>query len=68
MIELVAQRREVRIDFGEIHNPALFRVNGAAHVHLDPETVAVQPSALVPGRHIRQPMGRLEGEFPEDLH
>lgn len=65
MIQLVHQRCERGLDVPEIDQPPRGIVDIAFAGHLDPKTVPVQPSALVPGRHVGQPMGSLEREFAD---
>lgn len=68
VIELVVQRREGRLDVGEVHHPAHRRIGFALDVDLDPERMTVQPGTLMAGRHVRQAVGRLDMEFFEDMH
>lgn len=68
MIKLLVQRLERPADVGEIDDPAFARPNRAAHVHLNVKRVTVQPVTLVFGRHVRQPMGSLEGEDLKYFH
>ena len=68
MIEKVVNRPERLVYRREVHDPAAVGVNRAVDVHLYFEGVTVKPEAFVPGLHMREPMGRLEREFLEDLH
>ena len=67
MVERVVQRLPRRAQLGEVDDPPRVVSHLALHVDLDPEGVAVEPGALVVGRDVGQPMGRLEPELPEQL-
>ena len=49
-------------------DPAQVLVERAVDMHAHPERVPVQPRALVPGLHVRQPMSRLKSELLEYVH
>src|SRR5690606_25493009 len=51
---------------GEVHDPAPLGIERAGHVDLGPEGVPVQARTLVPLGHVRQAVGRLEGDLGED--
>src|SRR5690606_20965889 len=68
VVEPFEQRPERRLDVAEVHYPAAVGARFAGHVHLDHERMPVQPRALVPRRHVRQPVRSLEGEGLEDVH
>src|SRR4051812_48364601 len=66
VVQLRVERLEGGLDVTEVHEPTGRRVHVAADVDLDLEAVSVQPSALVPLGHKRQPVSRLEAELLED--
>ena len=53
---------------GEVTDPTGVVGNRSLHMHGHPVGVPVQAAALVAGGHVGEPVGRLEGELPEDLH
>ena len=68
MVEAVVGRLEGGLQLGEVHEPAEFLVDLAAHVQGDLEGVPVESRALVAGLDHRQAVSGLEREFLEDLH
>ena len=68
MVELLEDRLERRLDLGEIHHPTAMRAHLATDVQLDRERMSVQARALVPRRHVRQPMRGFDAEDLEDVH
>ena len=68
MVEPLEDRRKSLFDVGEVHDPAQLRIGLTAHMHLDPERVAVQARALVLGRNVRKPVRRLDLKNLEDVH
>jgi len=68
MVELVIQRLEGRLQVRKVHDPAQLRIRLAGHVDLDAEGMAMQARALVAGRHVGEPMRRLELKHFEDMH
>ena len=54
VIELLEPRPKGSLDIGEVLHPAELRVHRAADLNVDTERMAVQATALVPGRHVRQ--------------
>src|SRR5690242_1960964 len=68
VIQLLEQRSECGLDVGEVHHPAHGRVRFAFDMNLHPERMPVQPCTLVPGRHVGQPMRRLDLEHFMDVH
>lgn len=68
MVELVVERLKRAPDVGEIHDPPLARLQRAGHVNFDTKRVAVKAVALVPGRHMRQPMSSFNSEYLEYFH
>ena len=68
MVELLEDRREGLLDVGEVHHPAQLRVGFTAHMHLDPERVAMQARALVRRRDMRKPVRRFDLKDLEDVH
>src|SRR5574337_627985 len=67
VIQRLEHRREGLFQFGEIHDPATARSGFAAYVNLYAERMPVQPAALVAGRQVRQPVGRLDAENLKNL-
>src|SRR5690606_3409048 len=49
-------------------DPAQPRIDRPAQAALDFKRMPVQARALVPVRHIRQPIRRLDAEYLEDFH
>src|SRR6185437_9917329 len=68
MVDLVMDPLERTLDLGKVHHPSEALIQGAGNMNLDVEAVPVKASALVPFRHIRQPMRRFDREFLEYLH
>src|SRR5579864_8392472 len=68
VVEHVEQRLHGVRQLGVVADPAGRFGDRPVHVHRDPVGVAVQPAALVVGRDVREPVGRLEAELLEDLH
>src|SRR5688572_8585397 len=62
VVERVEQRRERRLDVGEVDDPAELRVDRTLDVHVDAERMPVHARALVPCRHVRKAVGRLDLE------
>ena len=55
-----------RFDVGKIHDPAGLCVRRARNMDFHAEGMAVQASTLVPGRHVRKAVRRLDLETLED--
>ena len=68
MVELLENRSESLFDVGEVHDPTQVRIGLAAHVHFNPERVAVQTRALVRRWDMRKPMRRFDLKDLEDFH
>ena len=68
MVELLEDRRKSLLDVGEVHDPAQVRIGFTAHVHFDPERVAVQARALVRRGNMRKAVRRFDLENLEDVH
>ena len=66
MVELLVQRRERSLDVGKVDHPARLRPRLALDVNGHVKRVTVEPSALVIGRDVRQPVRGLERELLED--
>jgi len=54
MIDPLEDRRKRQLDLGEIHHPAVVRIDITAHMHLDAKRMPMHARALVPRRNIRQ--------------
>ena len=67
MIEALVDRLERRFHVGEIHHPAAVRIHRSAQMQLDAKGMAVQPRALVPGRHVGQAVRGFDREGAEDI-
>ena len=63
VVELVFERFEEGLEFGEIHEPAGAGVDGAADGDFDAEGVAVEAGALVAWGDVGEAVGGLEVEF-----
>jgi len=68
MIDAIENRLKRRAHVCEIHHPTGMRIDRPGNVQLDAKGVAVHASALVSGRHVRQPMSSLDSECAKDLH
>ena len=68
MVEGLEDRRKGSLDVRKVHDPAGLRPRLAGHMHVDAELMTVQPRALVPGRHVRQPVRGFEVECLENFH
>ncbi|MNZ66645.1 hypothetical protein D3C78_848760 [compost metagenome] len=68
VVQLFIQRLEDRLDLGKVADPAGMRVKRAGQMQADLERVAMQAAAFVPGRDVRQAVGRFEGKFLKDFH
>ncbi|MNY12976.1 hypothetical protein D3C86_1460860 [compost metagenome] len=68
MVQTLVQRLEDRLDFREIADPASVRIKIAAQVNRHFERVAVQASALVAVRDVRQAVGGFESKLFENFH
>ena len=67
VIETAVERLEALLQVGEVHEPAALGFDRTGDVQLDPERVAVEPTALVPLGHVWEAVRCLEGELLEDL-
>ena len=67
MIETAVERLEALLQVGEVHHPAALGFDRTRDVQLDPERVAVEPSALVAVGDVWEAVRCLEGELLEDL-
>ena len=68
MVKLLEDRREGLLDVGKVHDPPQVRIGFAAHMHFDPERVAVQARAFVRCRDMRKPVRRFDLKDLEDVH
>ena len=68
MIEALKQRIKRGTKIGEVLYPTAVGPHRSAYPQLDTKRMPVQPPALMPGGHIRQVMGRLDGEDFEYFH
>lgn len=68
MIELFVDRGESARDIGEIHHPTFALAKRSCNTNFDTKRMAMQARAFVPGREIRQPMGRFDVKDFEDFH
>lgn len=68
MIKFFFNRRKSLFNLGEIEHPSKLRINGPVYMDFDPEAVPMHTSALVPCRHIGEPMSRFDMELFEYLH
>jgi len=68
MVEASVEGGESARQLGEVADPTGLTIDGSFHVHFHPVGMSVKTAAFVSRRHVRQPVGRLEGKFPEDLH
>jgi len=67
VIETLVERLEDGLDLGEVANPAGLWIDIAFDINGDAERVAMQASALVPGRYVGEAVCRFEGEFFEQF-
>ena len=67
MVELVFQRLKGALDIGKVAEPTHVLVDSSPKTDLDAERVAVQATALMPRRHIREPVSCLELKFLIDF-
>lgn len=68
MVELIEQGLENPLDIREVDQPARLRVDLAFAHKLDVETVPVETAALVARRDVREAMGRLKRETPDQTN
>ena len=68
MVELFINRLEGTGQVGKVHDPAGRLLHRSGNVNLDPERMAVQPTAFVVFRHVRQVVRRFEGKNLEYFH
>jgi hypothetical protein len=68
VVEAGQERGEGARQLAEVLNPTRFFPDRSVHVHSDPVGVSVQACTLMARGYVREPVGRLEGELPEDLH
>jgi len=68
MIDRLLDGLECRLDIGKINDPARGTVYGPADMHFNSEAVAMEATAFVPLRDVRQLMSSLDCEFLENFH
>ena len=68
MVQLTDQWLRVLVDIGEVDDPASCGIDLAFDRDIDLIAVAVHAGALVPGRHSREEVRRLEPEASFEPH
>src|SRR5579885_1806655 len=68
VVQAVEYRLEGLLQVREVHDPAGPGIHRAGHVDPHLEGMAMQAGALVPLRHVRQSVGRLDVESLVDVH
>lgn len=68
MIELVEQRLKCGLDIGKIHHPTRVLIRLALHVDGNAERMAMQTTAFMRSRKIRQPVRGFDLKFLENFH
>jgi len=68
VINLIEDRRERRLDVGEVHDPAGVNADRSGYMDFYAEGMPVQARALVSWRHVGQPVCGLDVKNLEDVH
>ena len=68
MVKLIIQGLKRVLQVSKIHHPPLVCHQWAFNVHRNAKAVAVQPTALVCGWHIRQAVRRFKRELAKNFH
>ena len=67
MVELVVDGLKGCAQIGKVHDPSVVLIHFAAQLNLDAKRMTMEARALVPCRHMRQSMGRFDGEFAVEV-
>ncbi len=68
MVELGKERGKNTLDVEEINDKSGVGINGSFQSNLNPVRVTMHIVAAVGRRHLRQPVGGLEGKGLSDFH
>lgn len=68
MVQAIVDRLEGRLDISEVHQPAHFWIQLAAHTQANIECVTMEAATFMVSRHTRESVRCFKTKFLENFH